>query len=260
MKSWGRAAPRRLFWFLQAQAAVGLLLAGAVRIAAHRPLPGWVWTDMVAIAVFLAGWLMAMSGAQRETLEGAILLFVVAVFLIVGFWLHSQTEIGRWKSFIHGKVQKALAGKNLYTLASISFVAVFREAFETVLFLRAIWLEGGEDSKIALICGVAGSLTFVILLAWALLKYSAKIPIRKLFGISSVIMLFLAFVLTGKGLHSFQETGKVSITSSLPVLHFDFIGLYPTWETLTAQILIFLLALTLWRYGQRPSTLKVSHG
>ena len=37
----GNAAPRRLFRFLQAQAAVGLLLAGSVMVAAHRPRPSW---------------------------------------------------------------------------------------------------------------------------------------------------------------------------------------------------------------------------
>ena len=237
-----------------------IALLGVIRAAGSKRAALWVhggWISALGLGVvawFLSGWLMGISGAQRETLEGATSLFAVSVLLIVGFWLHSQTEIGRWKVFIHGKVQRALDGKNLYALASISFIAVFREAFETVLFLRAIWLEGGEDSKAALISGVVGSLTFVILLAWALLKYSAKIPIRKLFGVSSVIMLFLAFVLTGKGLHSFQETGKISITASQSLIHFDFLGLYPTWETLLSQILIFSLAIALWWFGKKPST------
>ena len=70
MKSWGAAAPRRLFWFLQAQAAVGLVLAGAVMVAAHRPLPGWIWTDVAAIAVFVAGWLIeTLSDAQLASFK-----------------------------------------------------------------------------------------------------------------------------------------------------------------------------------------------
>lgn len=235
-------------------ALLGVIRAAGSKKAAHYVHGGWVAAlGLGVVAWFLSGWLMGMSGAQRETLEGATSLFAVAVLLIVGFWLHSQTEIGRWKAFIHGKVQRALEGKNLYALASIAFIAVFREAFETVLFLRAIWLEGGDGSKFALISGVVGSILFVILLAWALLQYSAKVPIRKLFGVSSVIMLFLAFVLTGKGFHSFQETGALSVTASTSLIRFDLIGLYPTWETLSSQLIVFAIALGLWWIGKKPS-------
>jgi high-affinity iron transporter len=235
-------------------ALLGVIRAAGAKKAAHYVHGGWVAAlGLGVVTWFLSGWLMGMSGAQRETLEGATSLFAVAVLLIVGFWLHSQTEIGRWKAFIHGKVQRALEGKKLYGLASIAFIAVFREAFETVLFLRAIWLEGGEDSKFALVSGVVGSIGFVIFLAWALLRYSEKIPIRKLFGVSSVIMLFLAFVLTGKGFHSFQETGAISVTASESLMHFDLLGLYPTWETLSSQIFVFSIALGLWWVGKKPS-------
>ena len=45
-------------------------------------------------------------------------------------------------------------------------MAVFREAFETVLFLRALWVEGGDSTKWAMLAGVLGSLALVIFLAW----------------------------------------------------------------------------------------------
>ncbi|MBY0472146.1 cytochrome c/FTR1 family iron permease [bacterium] len=236
-----------------------IALLGVIRASGSKKAAAWVhggWISALglgAIAWIFSGWLMGISGAQRETLEGATSLFAVAVLLFVGFWLHSQTEIGRWKAFIHGKVQRALDGKNLWALASISFVAVFREAFETVLFLRAIWLEGGDGIKIAMTAGVLSSLALVIAMAWAILKYSAKLPIRRLFEASALVMAALALILTGKGLHAFQETGTLSVTSTPGALHLTLLGVYPTWETLVSQVAVLALVLILWAYGKRPS-------
>ncbi len=236
-----------------------IALLGVIRAAGSKRAALWVHGGWVAalglgtVAWFFSGWLMGISGAQRETLEGVTAIFAVVVLLFVGFWLHSQTEIGRWKAFIHGKVQKALDGKNLFGLATISFVAVFREAFETVLFLRAIWFEGGDGTKAAMASGVLSSIALVILMAWAILKFSAKLPIRKLFEASAVMMAALAVILTGKGVHSLQETGMISVTTPPMSFHSDWIGLYPTWETLAAQVVIFAAVMALWSFGKRPS-------
>ena len=237
-----------------------IALLGVIRAAGSKKAALWVhggWISALgvgAIAWFFSGWLLGISGAQRETLEGTTSLFAVTVLLFVGFWLHSQTEIGRWKAFIHGKVQRALDGKNLFALASISFIAVFREAFETVLFLRAIWFEGGDSAKVAMTSGVFASVALVIGMGWAILKYSTNLPIRRLFEISAMMMVALAFILTGKGMHSFQETGVLTVTSFPLPFHLDILGLYPTWETLISQLVIFALIYGLWAYGKKPST------
>ena len=55
MASWGSRAASRLFWFLQAQAAIGLLLAGAVMLAAHNPEEHFRWLDGLAVALFALG-------------------------------------------------------------------------------------------------------------------------------------------------------------------------------------------------------------
>lgn len=240
-----------------------IALLGVIRAAGSRRAALWVhggWISALglgAVAWFFSGWLMGISGAQRETLEGVTSIFAVVVLLFVGFWLHSQTEIGRWKAFIHGKVQKALDGKNLFGLATISFVAVFREAFETVLFLRAIWFEGGDSTKVAMLSGVLSSLALVIFMAWAILKFSAKLPIRKLFEASAVMMAVLAVILTGKGVHSLQETGMISVTTPPISFHSTWLGFFPTWETLVAQFVIFATVMVFWNYGKRPSSTPV---
>jgi high-affinity iron transporter len=177
----------------------------------------------------------------------------VVVLLYMGFWLHRKTEIGRWRAFIGGMVKDAVDEKRLIALAGISFMAVFREAFETVLFLRALQLESGGTQTGAMVGGVLVSFVIVMILAALLLKFSAKIPIRQLFDISSWVMIFLSFILVGKAIHSFQETSWCSMTQFPWNLRSDLVGIYPTYETLLPQILIVIIGLGFWCFGRRSS-------
>jgi high-affinity iron transporter len=241
-------------------ALLGVIRAAGSKKAAHWVHAGWVVALLLGVVAWIfSGWLMNISGAQREMLEGSISLLAVVILLYMGFWLHSRTEMSRWHEFINGQVQSVLDGGNLYGLFGISFMAVFREVFETVLFLRALWLEGGTATKTALFSGIGGSLLLLFVLSWALLKYSAGIPIRKLFAYSSTLMALLAVILAGKGMHALQETGLVSITTSPLNLRIDLLGLYPTLETTIAQAVALLLTISLWLYGNRPTHKKAAY-
>lgn len=221
---------------------------------------GWVGALLMgAVAWFVSGWLMILSGAAREKLEGYTSLTAVAILLYVGFWLHRRTEIHRWTEFIEVQVKGLLSGGRLWGLAMISFMAVFREAFETVLFLRAITLDGGTRGSAAMGLAVATSLGMIFLLSWTLLRTSAKLPIRKIFTFSSLVMLVLAVILTGKGIHSLQEAGVLEFSylgdpGFLEKFRSDFLGIYPTWESVLPQIAVLVFAVLLWRWNATPQS------
>ena len=50
---WGRDASRRMFWFLQSQAMVGVILAISIALAAHNPNPQWRMQDLIGLAVLM---------------------------------------------------------------------------------------------------------------------------------------------------------------------------------------------------------------
>lgn len=52
-EQWGTDASRRMFWFLQSQAAVGALLALSTAIAAHNPNPVMRIQDLAGLAVLI---------------------------------------------------------------------------------------------------------------------------------------------------------------------------------------------------------------
>ncbi len=243
---------------------VVLAFLGVVRTSGNRRAEKWLhggWVVAVALGVvawFFSGWLIGISGAQREAMEAITAFFAAAVLLFVGFWLHQKTEITRWKAFVETQVQTALQQKSLFGLAMISFIAVFRETLETVLFLRAIWVDCGPAARNGLAVGVVASFIGTMTLAWVALRFSRKLPIRQLFTISSSIMAALAVMLMGKGIHSLQETGTLSITSTPLQLRSELFGIFPTWETLIPQLLVIALISFLWNQGRRRPVSSVT--
>jgi len=54
MVEWGDDASRRMFWFLQSQAAVGVILAVSIALAAHNPDPALRIQDVLGIALLIS--------------------------------------------------------------------------------------------------------------------------------------------------------------------------------------------------------------
>ena len=107
---------------------------------------GWILALVAGVLTWLlARTVISISGAQREVIEGVTSLVAAAVLFYVSYWLISKIEVRVWKQYIQGKVEKALSTGSVVALASVSFFAVYREAFETVLFYQALWFQSGDS-------------------------------------------------------------------------------------------------------------------
>lgn len=242
--------------FLIILAILGVIRAVGSRKAALWVHAGWILAVMFGVvAWFFTGWIISLGfgPVHRELMEGGVSLIAVVVLLYVGFWLHSKTEINKWKEFIEVRVKNMTTGGNLLGLASIAFFAVFREALESVLFLSALTIEGGPGSKVAVGFGAATAVLIVVILGAVVLRFSARLPIRKLFKYSSFMLGFLSVVLVGKGIHSLQEIGWMSVTNTPFSFNINLIGLYPTLQTIAAQIIILGILFVVWNYPRWKS-------
>lgn len=240
--------------FLVIITILGIIRALKLPHAAKWVHGGWMAAIGIGFLLWLAaGKLFSFSGAQRELMEGFVAIFAVGVLLYVGFWMHSKSEAGKWQAYIKGKIQNLARKENMLGLAFLSFLVVFREAFESVLFLSALSLEVGESQQMAFGGGVAFAFILLFIISVLLLKYSKKLPITKLFKYSAIVISFLAVVLIGKGVHAIQEAGAISI-SIIPVnFSVDAIGLYPTWESVLAQLFVIALIVVLWNIGNKST-------
>jgi high-affinity iron transporter len=71
-----------------------------------------------------------------------------------------------------------------------------------------------------------------------MLRYSRRLPIGKFFTYSSWLMAVLTVVLAGKGIAALQEAGIVSIAPLHSVPRISLVGLFPTTQTVAAQVLM----------------------
>jgi high-affinity iron transporter len=229
--------------------------------AERRDLLRWVHIGWVgALAAGVATWwiasnLLTISGAGRELTEGFGSLLAAAVLLFVGIWMHGKAQAGAWQAYVKVKLDKALAGGSAWFLFGLAFVAVYREVFETILFFAAM---GAEGNGLALGGGIAAAAALLALTAWAMLRFSAKLPIAKFFAYSAALIAVLAVVLAGKGFAALQESGLIGVTPLDGFPRSLMLGIFPTLETILAQaVTIALLALGFLVVHRRPARATV---
>lgn len=243
---------------LEAILVVAALAAFLIKTGRRDGLPylhaGWVGALLLGgLTWFAAEHLIDISGSSREITEGVAALVAMAVLFYVGFWMHSKTSARQWQRFIQGSVQKALSTGTLWGLAGLAFIAVYREVFETILFYQALWVQADDAAHRSLLAGIGTAAALLVVLAWLILRYSQRLPLRQFFAVSGLFLFALAIVFAGKGIVALQEAGWLS-TSPIPFPRIDWLGIYPNFEGLAMQGLLLSLALlVLWRTRRQPT-------
>ena len=216
---------------------------------------GWIAALLAGLATWWAATsLIAVSGASRELMEGFGSLFAAVVLLSVGIWMHGKSNAQAWQRYIREKLDRALSKESAWFLFLLAFIVVYREVFETILFYATMWGQGGRGALLAGALAGAGVLTVI---AWAMLRYSRRLPITQFFSWSSILIAILAVVLAGKGVAGLQEAGLLSITPFAGAPRSDLLGLYPTVQTLLAQALAALVLLLGFLVNRRAA---LAHG
>lgn len=214
---------------------------------------GWIGALVAGVATWwAANQFITISGAGRELTEGFGSLLAAIILLFVGVWMHGKAQAGAWQAYVRDKLGKALTKGSAWFLAFLAFIAVYREVFETIIFFAAM---GGEGNGGALIGGIAVGVALLALIAWAMLRLSARLPIGKFFQYSSALIAVLAVVLAGKGVAALQEAGMLGVHPLPGFPRSPLLGVYPTMETLLAQgvTILLLVAGFLWTNRKAPA-------
>lgn len=211
---------------------------------------GWITAlGCGGLTWLVATYLVSISGASRELIEGFSSLFATVVLLAVGVWMHQKSMAGRWQIYLQAKLSAALNRRTAWFLFSLAFIAVYREVFETILFYAALWTKG---NGLPLLAGLGSGIVLLSGLTFILLRTSARLPIGQFFALSSVLVSVLAVVLAGKGMAGLQEAGLLPITL-LPLPRIEFLGVYPSWQPLSAQICVLVAIVVAFVFNQRSA-------
>lgn len=208
----------------------------------------WVYTGAVmgilaslAIAVLLQFLFPAVSsGSNREIIEGAVGIFAVLMMILVGIWLHSKSSIKKWNDFMESQMKAVTATGSFISMFALSFLAVFREGAETILFYAGIY---PRIDKASFFLGIG--LTFLVLFVLALImnKASAYFKPHRIFLILTWLIYALAFKMLGVSIHALQLTNILPshLMNGFPSI--DWAGIYPSLEVVTCQLIFVVIVL-----------------
>ena len=192
-----------------------------------------------AIAVALQFLFPAVTSASnREVIEGAVGIIAVGMMIVIGIWLHRKSSVQKWNQFMESQMKAVTATGSFISMFALSFLAVFREGAETILFYVGIL---PRIRSFDFFLGIGLALAVLAILAILMTKASRLVKPHKIFIILTWMIYALAFKMLGVSLHALQLTNMLPnhILSNFPTI--DWAGIYPSWEVLACQVLFVLI-------------------
>ncbi|WP_314760658.1 FTR1 family protein, partial [uncultured Abiotrophia sp.] len=195
---------------LEAMLIVLALVASLKSLKAKRPLAyvyagtGTGLLASIALALALTALLPTIfSGVARELIEAVTGFFAVVTLTLVGIWLHRSSSLASWQAYVDRQLAAYQRTGRLWTLFGVSFLAVFREGAETILFLVGIL---PKISFWEMLLGISLA-TLILAFVWLVLKYLAnRLSLPWLFKILTIGIYVLAFKILGVSIHTLIVT------------------------------------------------------
>ena len=250
---------------LEALLVVAAVIAYLVK-SGNKRFARWIYLGVVAglagsgLVAVLFTFLFGGSGPIQEISEGVCALIATLMLLWTSNWMLNKSSVEAWNNYIRNKTEAAVAGAQskvesgqglglgmIASLAMLSFLAVFREGAETVIFYESIY-SMSQDAHGMWIGGLAAAAVLIVI--FLILRFtSVKIPIGPFFLVTSIVMAALVVIFAGGGIHALIEGDLIEGTYLSTVPTNDWIGLYPYVETITAQVIAAIAVVVLFVVG-----------
>jgi len=192
---------------VEAALVVGIIVAFLRREGYERHL-GAVWTGIgVAAASSLLGALVLYRWAvNEEVFEGLLYLgsAVIVGSMMVWMWRHSHALSGEMKGSLARIVGRERSSSVALGLFAFTFLMVFREGIETVLFLSALSLSTGS---LMAILGVLAGLALAVVFGVLFVRGSVRIDLGRFFKITGIALFIFVLQLLINGYHELSEAG-----------------------------------------------------
>ncbi len=205
--------------------------------------PMWIGTGAALLATVLT-WMLARGVLQSlarygERLEAIVSLIAIGVLLLILNWFFHKKYWTGWIASFHSKKKQIITGEaGLWLgLITLGFTSVYREGFETVLFLQALVLEGGTTM---VMIGIAAAMLAVVLVGLVTFKLQVNLPYRNMLIVTGVLIAGVLLQMVGNTVHVLQVLGWLPIHLiegiSLPFWLGTWFGVYATWEGIILQV------------------------
>jgi high-affinity iron transporter len=201
-----------------------------------------------AVTYVLAQALVDALGDGGLRLQAITGVLAIAVLLLVTNWFFHRVYWSEWLGRFH-KRRRALEkldrfgflSGQLVGLALLGLTSVYREGFETVLFLQNLQVSAGSQATtLGILIGLAGTLA----VGFVTFKLERKLPYKKMLIATGVLIGLVLGVMVGTTVHSLQGLGWLPTTPtgfSLAPWWGQWLGVYATWEGIAAQLAALLV-------------------
>ena len=216
------------------------------REVVHLRRPMWWGGGLALIATAITwaimGGTLSLLARFGEKLEAVVGVIAIAVLLLIMNWFFHQVY---WTDRMAGFQQQKhrLMGREVgqqlaqwLGLAVLGFTSIYREGFETVLFLQSLVLQSGTATVLT---GTAVGLVAVIGVGVLVFALQAKLPMKKLLVYTGGMICLVLFVMVGNTTHVLQLVGWLPVHAlpfGLPAWMGLWLGLYATWEGVLLQV------------------------
>ena len=166
----------------------------------------------------------------------AVLLLVLNWFFHKVYWTEHIKKFNKRRRVLLGVTAGGLISAQVLGFVLLGFSTVYREGFETVLFLQALELNSGLAVVLE---GVALGGLAVMAVAIATFKLERKLPYKKMLIVTGVLLTVVLMIMMGKTVRTMQGVGWIPITPidvEIPYWAGIWLGIFPTVETMLAQL------------------------
>ena len=189
---------------------------------------------------FVAQALLDVASPLGPRLEAITGFLAVVILLLVLNWFVHKVYWSEWIGRHHRRRRQLLgttgAGATL-GLVLLGFTSVYREGFEVVLFLQNLDLRNGTATVVeGILIGLAGTALVGAVTFWL----HRRMPYKRMLVWTGVLVGAVLVVMIGGTALTFQELGWLPAHPTpftVPGWMGSWFEMYPTWETLGAQVL-----------------------
>jgi high-affinity iron transporter len=197
---------------LEAALIVGIVAAFLAKTGNRRALRQ-VWLGVaLAVVICLAFGVTLkfvsedLPQTQQETLETVIGLIAVAMVTYMIVWMRRHSR--ELKGHLEDSAAGALAAGSAGALVLMAFLAVFREGFETSVFLLATFQAAGETALPAL--GALLGIAVATVIGFAIYRGGLKLNLAKVFKGTSALLVLIAAGLLATAAHTGHEAALIT--------------------------------------------------
>jgi high-affinity iron transporter len=190
-----------------------------------------------------------------ERLEAIVSLIAIGVLLVITNWFFHKVYWTGWMANFHSKKRTLIGGVAVVTISQtaglviLGFTSIYREGFESVLFMQSLVLEAGLSIVLQ---GVALGLLGVAVVGVITFTLQRKLPYKKMLIVTGVMIGFVLLTMVGNTVHVMQVVGWLPISPiiglNLPLWMGQWLGLFATWQGIGLQIAaaVFVIGSYFW--------------